>query len=176
VVLRPAVLALLLATAGQASAEVDAGDAQEIVETLLGIDPARHATPLAAMQGWGELYARYRDAAAAGDAQALRVWLLIGQVALARADAGSVEAFSADLMPVYAAGPDAVLAALSENGWLVPSTCFYLGNWFGHEGRHAGDRPAFLAAEAPRIAAALHPRDARGCIGQIVSPARQAGG
>ncbi len=174
--LRTALLALSLATPGLASAEVDAGDAQEIVETLLGLDPARYATPLAAMQGWGELYAEYRDAAAAGDPQALRVWLLIGQVALAKADAATVEAFSTDLMPVYTAQPDAVLAALAANGWLVPSACFYLGNWFGHDGRHGEERPAFLAADAPRIAAALHPSAARACLGQIVAPVRPAGG
>ena len=174
-VLRPAVLALLLALPGPAAAEVDAGDAQEIVETLLGLDPARHAAPLAAMQGWGALYAKYRDAASGGDPQALRVWLLIGQAALAKADAGTVEAFSAELMPVYAAQPEAVLSALADNGWLVPSACFYLGNWFGHEDRNADDLPAFLAAEAPRIAASLHPGAAGACLDQIVAPARPGG-
>jgi hypothetical protein len=33
-----------------------------------------------------------------------------------------------------------------------------------------------LAAEAPRILDALHPDDARACIGQIVVPTRRAGG
>jgi hypothetical protein len=127
------------------------------------------------MQGWGELYARYREAAAGGDDAALRVWLLIGQTALARADAGTVEAFSADLMPLYAARPEAVLAALADNGWLVPATCFFLGNWFGHEGRHAEERPAFLVAEAPRIGSALHPAAARACLDQIAAPARPGG-
>lgn len=175
-VLKAALVAALLATPGLAAAEVDAADAQEIVETLLGLDPARHATPLEAMQGWGALYLKYRDAAMDGDAEALRVWLLIGHAALAKAGAATVEAFSADLMPLYAAQPQAMLAALAENGWLVPSTCFYLGNWFGHDGRHGEDRPAFLATDAPRIAAALHPSAARMCIGQIVAPVRPAGG
>ena len=168
--------ALLVAMPGAAAAQVDAADAQEIVETLLGLPVTRHDSDLAAMQGWGTLYAKYHDAAVRGDdPAALRVWLLMGQAALAKADAGTVEAFSADVMPLYAERPDAVLAALAENGWLVPAACFFLGNWFGHEGRHGKDRPAFLATEAPRILAALHPEAARACIGQIVAPTRRAG-
>jgi hypothetical protein len=173
--LRPVFAVLLLAMPSGAAAKVDAGDAQEIVETLLGLPVTRYETDLAAMQGWGALYAKYRDAAAGGDPAALRVWLLMGQAALAKADAGVVEAFSADLMPLYAEQPDAVLAALAENGWLASPACFFLGNWFGHEGRHRQDQPAFLAAEAPRILATLHPEAARACIGQIVAPARPGG-
>jgi hypothetical protein len=161
---------LLAATPLRAPAEVDAADAQEIVERLLGLPPTRHETPLAAMQGWGELYRKYRDAAAAGDAAALRVWLLIGQAAADKADASTMQAFTADLMRVYIAQRDALLTALAENGWLVNSACFYLGNWFAQEERQPEDRPDFLETEAPRIATTLQPVQARTCLGQIVAP------
>lgn len=160
----------LLVFPGSAAAQVDAADAQEIVETLLGLDASRHDSPLAAMHGWGELYGRYRDLAAAGDETALRVWLLMGDVALARADAATVEAFAGDLLPLYQRRPGAMLSALSDNSWLVSSTCFHLGNGFEHEGRDGEGRAAFLAAEAGRVEAALHPDHARACLAQIEAP------
>jgi hypothetical protein len=170
--LRHALAVALLAVPGSAAAQVDAGDAQEIVEALLGFDASRHASPLEAMQGWGELYARYRDAAAGGDDAALRVWLLVGHAALVTADAAMMEAFASDMMPVYRGRPEAVLAAMAAAGWLVPSACFHLGSWFEHEERGGEGRAAFLAAETTRIEAALHADRARACLAQIEAPDR----
>ena len=147
-------------------------DAQEIVETLLGIGPSRYPDPLAAMHGWGGLYAREREAAQTGDPIALRTWLLVGFVSVVRADAGTVEAFSGDLLPYYRTHGMAVLAALADNVWLVPTTCFLIGNGFTHEGRNDADRAAFLAQETPRIQAALPPAAARACLEQIAAPRR----
>ncbi len=162
-------LALALGTTPVA-AGVDPLDAQEIVETLLGLDPSRHADPLTAMHGWGALYARQYAAAQAGDPIALRTWLLVGFASVARANAGPVEAFSGDLLPYYRAHPLKVLAALADNGWLVPATCFLVGNGFTHEGRSDVDRTAFLSEETPRINAKLPPASARACLDQIAAP------
>lgn len=163
-------LALCGAVPGGAAAGVPPDDAAEIVETLLGMDPARHATPLAAMQGWATLYDRYRRGARAGDAKALRVWLLIAHTAVVKADAGTSEAFSADLLPVYRAHPRAVLGVLADNAWLVPVTCFYLGRHFDFEGRGGAGRAEFVAAQQAPITAALPGPAAARCLGQINEP------
>jgi hypothetical protein len=154
------------------AAGVDPLDAQEIVETLLGIAPSRHSDPLAAMHGWAALYAREREAAQTGDPIALRAWLLVGFASVAKAEAGTVEAFSGDLLPYYRTYGMAMLGALADNGWLVPATCFLIGNGFTHEGRNDADRAAFLAEEGPRIQAAIPPAAARTCLDQIAEPRR----
>jgi len=170
-ILKPAALGLALALgATPVAATVDPLDAQEIVETLLGLDASRHADPLAVMKGWGALYARQYAAAQAGDPIALRTWLLVGFASVARANAGTVEAFSGDLLPYYRSHPEEVLTALADNAWLVPATCFLIGNGFAHEGRNDADRPAFLSEETPRIKAALPPALARACLDQIAAP------
>lgn len=170
-ILKRCALGLALALgATPVAAGVDPLDAQEVVETLLGLDPSRHADPLAAMHGWGALYARQYTAAQAGDPIALRTWLLVGFASVARANAGTVEAFSGDLLPYYRANPMTVLAVLADNGWLVPATCFLVGNGFAHEGRSDADRTAFLAEETPRIKAKLPPASASACLDQIAAP------
>lgn len=168
---RVALLALCGTVSGAtAAAGVPADDAAEIVETLLGMDATRHATPLAAMQGWAALYDRYRRGARAGDATALRVWLLIAHTAVVKADAGTSEAFSADLLPVYRAHPRVVLSVLADNAWLVPVTCYYLGRHFDFEGRGGAGRGEFAAAQQAPIAAALPGPAAARCLGQINEP------
>lgn len=145
-------------------------DAAEIVETLLGLDPARHATPLEAMKGWAALYDRYRRGAREGDAVALRVWLLIGHTALVKADAGTSEGYSEDLLPVYRAQPRAVLAALADNAWLVPATCFYLGRHFDFQGRQGAGRAEFVASQQPLIESLLAAPVAARCLTQLREP------
>jgi hypothetical protein len=160
--------ASLAAPAGAAG--VPADDAAEVVETLLGMDPSRHATPLAAMKGWGALYARYHQGARDGDQTALRVWLLMGYTAAAKADASTSEDLSNDLLPVYQAHPDALLAALADNAWLVPVTCFYLGKHFDFQDRRGAGRDAFVEGQAARITRALPAPAAARCLAQLKAP------
>jgi hypothetical protein len=153
-----------------AAAGVPPADAAEIVETLLGMDPARYATPLDAMKGRAELYERYRTAARDGDATAMRVWLLIAHTAIAKADAATSEGFSEDLLPVFRAQPRAMLAALADNAWLVPATCYYLGRHFDFQGRQGAGRAEFVAAQEGAIRAALAGPVALRCLAQIREP------
>lgn len=163
-------LALGGAAAPAAAGGVAQADAAEIVETLLGLDPARHATPLEAMKGWAALYARYHQAARDGDTTALRVWLLIAYTAVAKADAGTSEGFSEDLLPLYRTRARAVLAALADNAWLVPVTCFYLGRHFDFQGRGGAGREAFVAEQQALITASLPAPSAARCLAQIKEP------
>lgn len=162
------------AGAGPAAAAAAAGvapdDAAEVVETLLGLEPARHATPLAAMKGWGELYARQHRSAREGDPIAMRLWLLVAYTAAAKADAATSESFSSDLVPVFQAQPAALLAALADNGWLVPVTCFYLGRYFDFQDRRGAGREAFVAQHAPLINRSLPAASAQRCLAQLNAP------
>jgi len=162
--------ACALMPAAAAPAGVPPADAAEIVETLLGIEPARHATPLEAMKGWAALYGRYHRAAREGDATAMGVWLLIAHTAVVKADAATSESFSDDLLPVYRAQPRAVLGVLADNLWLVPVTCFYLGRHFDFQGRGGAGRDAFVAEHQARIGAALPAAAAARCLAQIKEP------
>ncbi len=165
-------LLLVMALPIQQAVGVDQDDATEILESLLGLTVERHATALAAMHGWGALYGNYRSRAAAGEPDAVRVWLLIAFTTLARGDAATSEAFSSDLIPVYRRQPEAVLDALSDNLWLAPTTCYFLGAYFDFEDRAGEGRQAFLTDETQSIQAALPEAAAERCLRQIESPER----
>ena len=146
---------------------IDPADATEIVETLLGIAPQRHANPLAAMQGWGALYARTRDAVLAGDETARRLWFLIAFAAQARGDAALNQSFADDLYPAYRADPQGFLDSLAEAPWLAATLCDRLAAHFG-----SGDRPAaglseFLASAEPGLAAALPEPATQACLSAL---------
>lgn len=172
-----AATALLLAgcaVAAPPAANVPADDAAEIVETLLAIDPARHATPLAAMQGRAALYERWRDAARSGSATGWRVWLLLAQAALVHADAATSEAFQSDLLPAFTAQPQPALQALADNGWLVPVACWHLGRHFDAEGRGGAGRADFLATHEATLQRGLPAGAAAACLAQVRQPRRPA--
>lgn len=165
-----ALAALGAGLAGPASAGVPPDDAAEVVETLLGLEPARHATPLAAMKGWGELYARHHRGARQGDPTAMRLWLLVAFTAAAKADAATSESFSSDLVPVFLAQPAPLLSTLADNAWLVPVTCFYLGRYFDFQDRRGAGREAFVAQHAPLINRSLPAVSAQRCLAQLNAP------
>ena len=113
-ILKRCALGLALALgATPVAAGVDPLDAQEVVETLLGLDPSRHADPLAAMHGWGALYARQYTAAQAGDPIALRTWLLVNGVWFLL-DIGLIYDESNTF---YKGGQEAPVVSLSWQGW-----------------------------------------------------------
>jgi hypothetical protein len=160
------------ALAAPQPANVPGDDAAEIVETLLAIDPARHATPLAAMHGRAALYERWRDAARSGSATGWRVWLLLAQAALVHADAATSEAFQADLLPAFKAQPQPALQALADNGWLLPVACWHLGRHFDAEGRGGAGRADFLAAHEATLQRGLPAAAAAACLAQVRQPRR----
>lgn len=150
-------------------------DADLLVHRLLALEHPAFAAgegydALAELRAWEDLYLRSRDRALAdaGPAHAsVKTFLLVGWLAREQYDAATSEAFTGDLMPLYRARPGAVLAALADVPLLVTSTCDALGAWFGFEDRHAGELPAFLAAERERIRAALPERLGATCLAAL---------
>jgi hypothetical protein len=150
-------------------------DSRLLVDTLLGIEtPAFVANGsydgLRAVQAWHELYAR----AAAGARQQpdpgnerLKTFLLVGFIAHAQHMAATAESFIPDLMGVYQLRREDVLTALVDSPVLTPTTCHYLGRFFGFEDRNAGGKAMFLTSERPALERRLPPRDAAACIDEI---------
>ena len=154
-----------------ARAEVAEADALELVQILTNQTVTRHDGPLAEMQGRADLYARLHEAAAGGDDEALAAWLLLGFAAQVTVDGATSEAFIGDAKPMLDARGEAMVGQLALSPWLVPSTCYYLGRYFGWEDRHADEREPFLATSAETFAALPEaPRAA--CIAQIEAPER----
>jgi len=178
--LRIAFLSSLLTLSPLVLGGIPPGDAALIVDTLLDLKSAARQTsdtgrpaadnPLRAYQEWSALYEKYaqRDSGGARFSEdRLRVYLLLGWVALEKLDAGTMEAFASDLLTLYEQHPDPVLRALRDAPFLVPSTCRYLNRHFGFEDKNRDKKPAFLAAHTDRIKSALPAEDAERCLEQF---------
>lgn len=150
-------------------------DSELLVHRLLGLEhPAffqdGEYKALAAYRAWTELYNRTLQRAAdstAADNRHLKTFLFIGFIARARLDAGTSEAFTADLMPLYGERRDDVLSVLRESPFLIESTCHYLGAFFGFEDRNREGKPAFLEANRGLIERAFPPDPAHTCLTAI---------
>lgn len=165
-----ALASALIASCPTAQAEpIAPADATEIVETLLGIAPQRHANPLAAMHGWGALYARTREAALTGDEGARRTWFLIAFAAQVRGDAALNQSFADDLYPAYHANPEGFLTSLAAAPWLAASVCDRLGAHFGSSDRPQAGVGVFTARAAERFRTALPAKPAEACIAALAS-------
>ena len=75
--------------------------------------------------------------------KSLKYLLFFGYAAYQRNDAASMEALSSDLMTVYLNNKKNFLTALRDAPTLIPSSCYYLGNYFGFEDKHKGEYEGF---------------------------------
>lgn len=57
-----------------------------------------------------------------------------------------------------------MLRVLRELPFLVPSTCHYLGRYFGHEGRTVDGKARFWEENQPVLDRALGPDEAARCF------------
>lgn len=178
--LRIAILSSLLALSPPLLGGIPPGDAALIVDTLLDLksvagQPSEAGSraadnPLRAYQAWSALYEKYAQRDLEGDRFSegrLRIYLLLGWVALEKLDAGTMEAFAGDLLTLYEKRPDQVLRALRDAPFLVPSTCRYLNRHFGFEDKNRDKKPAFLAGNSNKIKNALPAEDAKRCLEQF---------
>ncbi|MBO6884506.1 MAG: hypothetical protein JJ869_13135 [Marivita sp.] len=169
----PGVLAIGLlmspASAQEAPLQPDPADAVEMIELMLGRVPSRHGTPLAAMHGLADLYGRSLDQAKTGVSGALGLWILLGDVTWRTADAGLMQSYAADMLPLYRLQPEAFLAALSDAPWLAASACHYLSAYFGSEDRAEEGRAPFLENESARISNVLPKPVAETCLETLAS-------
>jgi hypothetical protein len=178
--LRIAILSSLLALSPPLPGGIPPGDAALIVDTLLDLksvaghpsDAGSRAAdnPLRAYQAWSALYEKYAQRDLEGDHFSegrLRIYLLLGWVALEKLDAGTMEAFASDVLPLYEKRPDQVLRALRDAPFLVPSTCRYLNRHFGFEDKKRDIKQYFISANSDKIKNALAAEDAERCLRQF---------
>lgn len=160
---------------------IDAQDAQEILSVLLGVRMAQYQSenadgekvynPLKAYHGWGDIYQKYyTDAKTHGRLNDIKVYLFLAYTARLKNQIDSSEVFSTDLYTVYIKHEKTLLAALKKNPYLIPSTCYYLGNYFGFESKHSEDKPGFLAAHRKTLLDTLGEKHAETCLMQIKQP------
>ena len=159
-----------------ARAGVDPTDAAEIIDTLLELDHPRFRSgndqrrgydALAAYKSWNALYEKYAQLRQENEAfreDYLRVYLLLGRIALETTDAATMESFDTDLMSIYERHGEQVLQALKDLPFLIPSTCRYLSRYFGFEGRNRREKPGFLSSNEASIRRILAPDDATRCL------------
>ncbi|GJL49587.1 MAG: hypothetical protein NPIRA01_08140 [Nitrospirales bacterium] len=150
-------------------------DSAFLIRTLLNIENSAlmengQYNGLKEYKAWGALYERYHESAQSKSdlhSEGLKVFLFIGYVAHARLQAATSESFTSDLMPIYLTRQDSLWEILRENPFLVPSTCHYLGAFFGFEERHVEGKPAFLSETRPIIKQALPHKEAELCIKRL---------
>lgn len=168
-------VAALLGGAGCGAARRPVSDDTLLVSKLLRVpDPtfvrAEGYDALGELKSWEALYARTlaraRTEAGRSD-ESLRRFLMLGFVARARADAAMSESATTDLMPLYLSRRNEVLRILLELPFLAPSTCYYLGAFFGFEDQSAADKEPFLEENRPVIERSLGPQEASICFESI---------
>ena len=160
----------LLAAGCATTVKAQVSDEALVVNKLLDLPDPAFAAPgaydaLGELRAWEALYGA-RLAGATGETRAdaeLRRYLLVGFVAWARTDAGIKQAATSDLMPLYERRRDDVLRVLGELPFLAPSTCYYLGAYFGFEDRNREGKDRFWEDNRAGLDRALGPSGLAGC-------------
>lgn len=171
-------IAALLAAGCATTAKAPGSDEGLLVNKLLDLPDPAFAAPgaydaLGELKAWHALYGA-RLAGAAGeraDAE-LRRYLLVGFVGWARADAGITQAATSDLMSLYQRRRDDVLRVLGELPFLAPSTCYYLGAYFGFEDRNREGKDRFWDDNRAGLGRALGPFGLARCSEAFRGPRR----
>lgn len=109
-----------------------------------------------------DLLGRSRKEGAVSDD--VRRFIFLGHAAKSRNDAGLMEAFNSDFMSVFGANSETVLATLKQIPALQPSSCYYLGRYFGFEDRNIGGLELFLEKYRKPLDDALGTDRGRGCV------------
>lgn len=70
--------------------------------------------------------------------------LFIGYISRENSDAAISQSFSSDLVPIFNQNKTTILSVISNIKFLMPSTCHFLSNYFGFEGKNLEKKQAFL--------------------------------
>jgi len=93
--------------------------------------------------------------------------LFIGYISRTNSDAAISQSFSSDLVPIFNQNKPIVLSVISDLKFLMPSTCYFLGNYFGFEGKNLEKKQAFLVKNSPLLVKALGESDGNTCLEYI---------
>jgi hypothetical protein len=112
---------------------------------------------LKVQQKWGDMYFKYRKLAEASDETGLKYFLFIGFLAYTQKNAELSESYSSDLLPLYEKDPGSFLETLKMLPYLIPSSSYFLNNYFGFEDKNAEKKPEFLKVNTPLVNDILGP-------------------
>lgn len=154
-----------------------AQDSQLLVNMLLQIDSEKYITQningdlayndLAEYQDWERLYinsSNYNNANKSLSKPQLKRLLFLAFIAKTNNDASLSESLSSDLLPIYQANKTQFLQILNELDFLIPASCYYLGNYFGFEDKHKTELPVFIAQNKTQFQTQLGFKQAGMCL------------
>lgn len=127
----------------------------------------RFYNSLKAYQQWEQLYLKYSKHGSSDKNLTefeLKKLLLIGYISRQNSDAAMSEAFSSDLIAIFNQNRANFLAVIADLNFLIPSTCYFLGNYFGFEGKNQQEQQTFLTTNKSFIIEALGESDGDVCI------------
>ncbi len=93
--------------------------------------------------------------------------LFIGYISRLNSDAAISQSFSSDLVPIFNQNKYLVLNVISELKFLMPSTCYFFGNYFGFEGKNLEKKQDFLDKNSSLLVKALGKYDGEVCLESI---------
>ncbi len=97
----------------------------------------------------------------------LKNLLFIGYISWINSDAATSQSFSSDLVPIFNQNKSTVLNVISELKFLIPSTCYFLGNYFGFEGKNLEKKASFLEQNSSLLTRALGEANGETCLKHI---------
>ncbi len=93
--------------------------------------------------------------------------LFIGYISRLNSDASISQSFSSDLVPIFNQNQSTILKVISDLKFLMPSTCYFLGNYFGFEDKNLEKKEGFLQINSPFIVKFLGEIDGEACLESI---------
>ncbi len=94
----------------------------------------------------------------------VKKFLFIGYISRLNLDAAMSQSFSSDLVPIFNQNKPIVLSVISDLKFLMPSTCYFLGNYFGFEGKNLDKKQAFLKENSPLLVKVLGESEGKACL------------
>lgn len=95
---------------------------------------------------WANTYIKYKKLIDKNNdnLELIKYYLFIGFIAKEQQSAEVSEAFSSDLVPLYENHRENFLNVIKELPFLIPSSCYYLNNYFGFEDKNFNVKDQFL--------------------------------
>lgn len=155
-------------------------DAELMLGRLLHIDNAKYKqknkdgvifyNSLSEYKDWEKLYIKYSKLGKKNKSLTeveMKNLLFIGFIAKANLDAAVSEFFSSDMVPIYNANKLKMLNTLSDLKFLIPSTCYFMNNYFRYEGRNINLKQRFIDKNKPILIKGLGMTEGKLCLGYL---------
>ena len=155
-------------------------DSEIMINRLLHIDNEKYMTKtesgeyfynsLLEYKEWENLYikySKYGDKNKIFTKPEIKKLLFIGYISKTNLDAAISESFSSDLVPIYNENTNMVVNVLSQLKFLIPSTCYYLSQYFGFEGKNIDKKQSFIDKNTPILLRELGEEEGKLCLSYL---------